>query len=45
VCLWKGCRYSRRGKPEVRTMRRDSAWRHVLEKHLNVKCRKKVKAP
>ena len=45
VCLWKGCRYSRRGKPEVHTMRRDSAWRHILEKHLDVKFRKKVKAP
>ncbi|OAX34923.1 hypothetical protein K503DRAFT_409839 [Rhizopogon vinicolor AM-OR11-026] len=41
-CLWDGCDYFRRGKPGVRTMRRDSAWRHVLEIHLGVKYRKKI---
>ncbi|OAX34927.1 hypothetical protein K503DRAFT_410139 [Rhizopogon vinicolor AM-OR11-026] len=42
TCLWNPCHYSRRGKPEIHTMRRDSAWRHVLEKHLLVKYRKKA---
>ncbi|OJA12154.1 hypothetical protein AZE42_10543 [Rhizopogon vesiculosus] len=42
TCLWDGCHYSRRGRPEVDTMRRDSVWRHVLEKHLDVKYRKKA---
>ncbi|OJA12759.1 hypothetical protein AZE42_07934 [Rhizopogon vesiculosus] len=40
-CLWDRRHYSRRGQPGVRTMRRDSMWRHVLEKHLHVKYRKK----
>ncbi|OJA09598.1 hypothetical protein AZE42_10952 [Rhizopogon vesiculosus] len=41
-CLWDGCHYFRRGQPGVRTMRRDSTWRHILEIHLRVKYRKKV---
>ena len=36
-CHWEGCRDSRRGKPEVRTMRRESVWRHIRELHLHVK--------
>jgi hypothetical protein len=39
-CRWGGCEYSRRGKPDFHTMRRDSMWRHVYEIHLNVKYRK-----
>ncbi|OJA16674.1 hypothetical protein AZE42_12144 [Rhizopogon vesiculosus] len=45
TCLWDGCHYSRRGKPEVHTMRRDSTWRHALEKHLHIKYRKKAQCP
>jgi hypothetical protein len=41
-CRWKGCDYARRGQPGVHTMRRDSAWRHVLEIHLHIKFRKKL---
>lgn len=40
VCLWKGCSYIKRGKPEVHTMRRDSAWRHTREIHLGDKYRR-----
>jgi hypothetical protein len=42
ICCWEQCGYSRRGQPAVSTMRRDSMWRHILEKHLHVKFRKKV---
>lgn len=43
ICRWEGCDYFKRGQPTVNTMRRDSVWRHTLERHLNVKCRKKEK--
>jgi hypothetical protein len=43
ICRWEGCDYFKRSQPTVNTMRRDSVWRHTLERHLNVKCRKKEK--
>ncbi|KAG0699476.1 hypothetical protein DFH29DRAFT_1001991 [Suillus ampliporus] len=36
-CQWQGCTYCKRGKSDVRVMRRDCLWRHVLETHLKMK--------
>jgi len=40
VCRWEDCRYTKRGHPDVRTMRRDCAWRHAREIHLRDKYRR-----
>lgn len=36
-CQWRGCQYQKRTNPSVRDMRRDTTWRHVRERHLNIK--------
>lgn len=40
-CHWQGCEYQKRADPTVHDMRRDSTWRHVQEKHLKMKRKKK----
>lgn len=37
VCCWRGCGYRKRNNAAVRSMRRDSVWRHVWETHLGWK--------
>ena len=40
-CRWEACHHHGRGQSADGTMRRDSIWRHVQERHLGVKYRKK----
>ncbi|KAG2090741.1 uncharacterized protein F5147DRAFT_840930 [Suillus discolor] len=41
-CHWQGCEYQKRADPTVHDMRRDSAWRHVREKHLKIKRKRNI---
>ncbi|KAG1812264.1 hypothetical protein EV424DRAFT_105382 [Suillus variegatus] len=41
-CHWQGCEYQKRADPAVHDMRRDSTWRHVREKHLKMKRKRKI---
>jgi hypothetical protein len=36
-CRWQGCKYRKRNNAAIRVMRRDSMFRHVLEKHFGKK--------
>jgi hypothetical protein len=36
-CRWLGCQYKKRTDSTVNTIRRDSMWRHVRERHLKIK--------
>jgi hypothetical protein len=36
-CRWQGCKYRKRTNAAIRVMRRDSMFRHVLEKHFGKK--------
>jgi hypothetical protein len=36
-CCWQGCKYRKRSNAAIRVMRRDSMFRHILEKHFGKK--------